>query len=158
MVMSAYLLSSSNAAFTSLIVAPSLEVFDKIVWVALICVSYSWKPEIIGSMVSAFATLVPMPIALLVMLFKADMPTTPSVENLLDMLATVVDKLSKLLDILSKFKAFFKSSNDLILLLTPDSNCWLSNCILTTRWSTDVLIVCSPPSKRQMLLNQILFA
>ena len=150
--MSAYWFSSSRAAFTSSIVVPACDVFARIVCTALICVSYSSRPDFTGSKVRAFAKFLAELTASLVKLAIVTPPTSSIVVNFLTTLSipcTVSLKSSFLAEALtssspletpSRRSAAFNLSSVLNDWPTFLSNCWLSNRISTTLESTSLLI------------------
>ena len=138
---------------------PLLLVLAKIVCIAFICVSYSWNPDFIGSIVNAETNCLPAFIAELVMLLNAVMAIVCNAENFTLTVSAPLDILDKstfladwdiLLNpsaILLNFSFSFNLSRVDMVTLVPDSNCWLSNFIWTTLCSISVLIYLWPPSK-----------
>ena len=131
----------------------------KIVCTAFICVSYSWKPVFIGSIVSADTIFLPAFTAELVMLLNAVIAIVCNAENFTLTVSAPLDILDKSTfladeDILEKpsamllnFSFSFNLSRVDMVTLVPDSNCWFSNFIWTTLCSISVLIYLWPPSK-----------
>ena len=119
---------------------------------APICVSYSLKPVVIGSIVRALAIRFPAFTAEFVILAKVVTPTTCKAENLActaSIPAFIPAKLTPLaalptssspLEAPDRFNFCLSFSRVDILVATPLSNCLLSNRISTTLLSIVVLI------------------
>ncbi|CRH85211.1 Uncharacterised protein [Chlamydia trachomatis] len=95
MVLSAYVLRSSRTELTCLRFVPSLAVFESIVCMDPILVSYSLKPSIIGSMVNDFVSARPALTARFVRFINAVVPIMPKVLNLLLTVSSALPTLSK---------------------------------------------------------------
>ena len=144
---------------TSSKVLPLLLVLAKIVWIAPICVSYSWNPVFIGSIVNADTNFLPVFIAELVMLLNAVIAIVCNAENFTLTASAPLDMWDKSTFLadweillnpsvnLSNFSLSFNLSRVDMVVLVPDSNCLLSNFIWTTLCSISVLIYLWPPSK-----------
>ena len=147
------MLSSSKLLFTSSSVVPLELVLARIVCTAFICVSYSWKPSIIGSIVIALSNCFPVSIAELAMLTNAVTPTTSKAENLSFKVSAELDALLKSIFLAddptfsnpllapSNFKAFFSLSNKLTVSVVLLLKSLFSNFIETTRSSICLDIV-----------------
>ena len=152
MVRSAYLFSSFKARLTSLMLAPSFCVFAKIVCVALICVSYSCKPVVIGSIVKAETIFLPAFNAEFVIFVRAVTAMTSSAENFnrtdstppasppISTEPAALLMFSKPFALSSNLRLFFSLSSVDMLVLTFFSKFALSNRISTTLWSIVLLI------------------
>ena len=140
-VLSAYMLSSSNAALTSANVEPLFDVFANMVCIAFICVSYSWKPVLIGSMVNESTIRFPALTALFVIFAMVVAAATCIAENLSWTVSIAFDsgfmltflilllRLSTPLSALPKFKLSLSLPNVRIVSLVFCSKLLLSNSI-----------------------------
>ena len=138
--------------FTIWTFVPSFWVLAKMVWTAFIWVSYSWKPDFIGSVVIADTIFLPASTAELVMLAKAVTPITCNAENLADTVSIPVPRpdistflaaeptSSRPLEAPDRFNFCLSLSSVDILVWTFFSNWALSNLISTTLSSTVLLI------------------
>ena len=159
--------NSAKDLLTSSSVLPLLEVFARMVWTAFICVSYSWKPDFMGSMVNADINFFPVFMAEVVILLNAVIAITSNAENFIltvsvalpnEFISTLLAALLILLKpswTFSNLNDCFNFSSDDKVVLVPDSNCWLSNFIWTTLCSISVLINVLPPSKQPRPFRQI---
>ena len=151
MVLSEYSLSSFKAAVICFSVTPLDAVFALIVAIDFIFCSYSPNPSVIGSKIKAFAILFPALTALLVKFINTVAPITPRLENLAVTVSTPLLNplrftLPAAFDIPSKplpasfiLSFSFNCLRLASVVLTPDSNPLLLNCISTILLSIELM-------------------